>query len=135
MALSGNGPRASCGLTGRSLENRPLAASWPPMRDGLNGPMDENQLWFVETVSQSVSSRGPRRSAHHRLNGHTDGFAQLSNRNSRIRTIGASSLYRGVLRTAVTVDRTARVPPTASDSLISTDGSAVRSSEVCRFWV
>lgn len=99
MALSGNGSRVSCGLTGRSLENRPLAASWPPMRDGLNGPMDENQLWFVETVSQSVSSRGPRRSAHHRLNGHTDGFAQLSNRNSRIRTIGASSLYRGVLRT------------------------------------
>lgn len=98
MALSGNGSRVSCGLTGRSLENRPLAASWPPMRDGLNGPMDENQLWFVETVSQSVSSRGPRRSAHHRLNGHTDGFAQLSNRNSRIRTIGASSLYRGVLR-------------------------------------
>ena len=134
MALSGNGSRVSCGLTGRSLENRPLAASWPPMRDGLNGPMDENQLWFVETVSQSVSSRGPRRSAHHRLNGHTDGFAQLSNRNSGIRTIGASSLYRGVLRTAVTVDRTARVPPT-SDSLISTDGSAVRSSEVCRFWV
>lgn len=120
MALSGNGSRVSCGLTGRSLENRPLAASWPPMRDGLNGPMDENQLWFVETVSQSVSSRGPRRSAHHRLNGHTDGFAQLSNRNSRIRTIGASSLYRGVLRTAVTVDRTARsrVPPT-SDSLTS----------------
>jgi hypothetical protein len=74
MALSGNGSRVSCGLTGRSLENRPLAASWPPMRDGLNGPMDENQLWFVETVSQSVSSRGPRRSAHHRLNGHTDGF-------------------------------------------------------------
>jgi len=93
MALSGNGSRVSCGLTGRSLENRPLAASWPPMRDGLNGPMDENQLWFVETVSQSVSSRGPRRSAHHRLNGHTDGFAQLSNRNSRIRTIGASSLF------------------------------------------
>jgi len=134
MALSGNGSRVSCGLTGRSLENRPLAASWPPMRDGLNGPMDENQLWFVETVSQSVSSRGPRRSAHHRLNGHTDGFAQLSNRNSRIRTIGASSLYRGVLRTAVTVDRTARTAD-ASDSLISTDGSAVRSSEVCRFWV
>jgi hypothetical protein len=59
MALSGNGSRVSCGLTGRSLENRPLAASWPPMRDGLNGPMDENQLWFVETVSQSVSSRSP----------------------------------------------------------------------------
>ena len=43
MALSGNGSRESCGLTGRSLENRPLAASWPPMRDGLNGPMDEIQ--------------------------------------------------------------------------------------------
>ena len=33
MALSGKGSRVSCGLTGRSLENRPLAASWPPMRD------------------------------------------------------------------------------------------------------
>jgi len=58
MAQGGNGSRVSCGLTGRSLENRPLAASWPPMRDGLNGPMDEiheNQLWFVWGDSQSVS--------------------------------------------------------------------------------
>ena len=106
MAQSGNGSRVSCGLTGRSLENRPLAASWPPMRDGLNGPMDEiheNQLWFVWRQSVSQFRRGPRRSAHHRLNGHTDGFAQLPNINSRIRTIGASSLYRGVLRTLISV--------------------------------
>ena len=99
MAQSGNGSRVSCGLTGRSLENRPLAASWPPMRDGLNGPTDDRTNCGLWRQSVSQFRRGPRRSAHHRLNGHTDGFAQLSNRNSRIRTIGASSLYRGVLRT------------------------------------
>ena len=108
------------------------------MRDGLNGPMDENQLWFVETVSQSVSSRGPRRSAHHRLNGHTDGFAQLSNRNSRIRIIGASSLYRGVLRRLCHrytwvrfMWRLVRVPRRRPLIDLDTRGSAVRSSEVC----
>jgi hypothetical protein len=63
MAQSGNGSRVSCGLTDRSLENRPLAASWPPMRDGLNGPMDEiheNQLWFVWRQSVSQFRRGPQ---------------------------------------------------------------------------
>ena len=100
--------------------------------------MDENQLWFVETVSQSVSSRGPRRSAHHRLNGHTDGFAQLSNRNSRIRIIGASSLYRGVLRRLCHrytwvrfMWRLVRVPRRRPLIDLDTRGSAVRSSEVC----
>ena len=62
MALSGNGSRVSCGLTGRSLENRPLAASWPPMRDGLNGPMRYGREPIVvcgDSESVSFVARSP----------------------------------------------------------------------------